>query len=166
MLTKEQQKTVLAYKRLVYKNARGYDRDDRAQQGFLGLIKAVLKYDPSKGREYSYFEQGTKAWIRNLSRPKWASNETPVSPDLFEDLANEDTHACLAANELASEVDRVLRDIQMSPSDRDLLNVLMGESTIADVARKWGITRQAMSKRLEKLSARLRRRFEYLRCEL
>jgi RNA polymerase primary sigma factor len=81
----ERQAMILRHRRLAYKMARRYegfgvDREDLEQEAISGLIKAVDRFDPTRGTAFSTY---ATYWIRRSLQEAVARGSLIRTPDFF-----------------------------------------------------------------------------------
>ena len=174
-LTAEQRQKVednigLAYKtagRLKSKNPLEFD--DLLSVCFLGLIKAVQKFDPSKGFAFSTYAVTTMRWMVH----KEANPRKPqIKASYFEDLIPiewESSWENMIADDSSLEDDLIdsifigqvrekINHMKMSPKSKEVLQVYFDnpELTQEEVAKIAGCTQVTVSRAYAKLAKQCR----------
>lgn len=145
----------------------GYDKDDLIQEGYISLIRAIEKYDESKGEFVPY---GRRSIINNYytmirERAKYngtmslnkSNDENVELIDIIE--GNENVEEKMILREEVKEFMEAIGSI--SDSDKELIIKLqLNKVSAKQLARDLGISYSALCKRKERILKRLKRNLE------
>jgi len=132
-----------------------FDEDDFIASGMVGLVAAAREFDPARGNKFS-----TLAVVAIRRRLINALHAMHHDRERLEQLDfPQDVLAAEAPDgvETAESVGRLLDGLK--PREQELLRMRFWQNqTQRDVARAWGVTRQAVQQAEQKALATLRRR--------
>ena len=123
------------------------DKDDLLQVGLLGLLRAEETYDSTK----SAFETWAWYWIRSYIRNeirRFKYLHIPVT-DVYNISTTYDFR--IALKQVAHDLDN---------KSLDLLTRYLAGQNPTEIGREWGVSRQAIDQRLDKVLTKLRRKHE------
>lgn len=153
--------------------ANEWDRDDLVQESYLGMRRAVRRYDPARGSFATYarvwIRQGFGLWRDGMAYPvriprsesaaaaRGAAGEQSIDAPLFPDgptLAD-----VLPAREVdpAVKLDVELLMARLSPRDRRVIELrYLHDWPVERVAREVGLEKQSVHKVIRQALARMR----------
>lgn len=180
-MTAEQEKLVIensslvytCYDRFVYKAAAiHFWREDIIQEGFIGLIKAAMTYDKSKGAAFSTYaitliQRRMFNFLRKINNDKsYSSLDSPLKQDENENLTLMDTipYVDMVDDKLElEEIKQFLYDLIYcfgAESQKIMLLVLEG-LTVSQIAKKTGKTNHQVSAQIQYCVERVRLMYRY-----
>lgn len=159
------------YSNMVYKMAHKYtngqDFEDLLQEGYVVLYESFLTYDEVHCFSTHLTWQLRKRFTQLLVAKKAAIRNTDDLEIIYFDKKTVDKHNdyynSVMDYQCDMEFEQVLNKIviesamlKLDNNEKELLNVLMGKITGADLARQNNVTRQNISQQAKKLKKRLR----------
>ena len=148
-----------------YRNT-GYDLEDLAQEGAIGLIKAAGSFDPSRGTAYSTYtvkciECEILMYLRKEKKHRTNSISLDQKMDVggseisFKDMVGREDPEI----EMVCEKEALRQHIsELDPEDVRLIWMYyVQEMKQAQIARQLGISQTQVSRRLKKVMIRIKR---------
>lgn len=148
-----------------YRNT-GYDLEDLAQEGAIGLIKAAGSFDPSRGCAYStYAAKCIECEILMYLRKEKKHRTNSISLDQKMDVGGSEISFKDMVGREDPEIEMVCekealrqRISELDPEDARLIWMYyVREMTQAQIARYLGISQTQVSRRLKKVMIRIKR---------
>ena len=175
MLTPEQKQMVEDNIRLAYKTAHKtatrspLEYDDILSVCFLGLIKAVQKFDPSKGFAFSSYAVPVMRWmVHQEANPRKPQIKASYLEELFP-AEDESSWENVIADDSSLEDDLIdsifigqvrekINHMKLSPKSKEVLQVYFDdpELTQEEVAKIAGCTQVTVSRTYKKLAEQCR----------
>lgn len=147
-----------------YRNT-GYDLEDLAQEGAIGLIKAAGSFDPSRGCAYStYAAKCIEFEILMYLRREKKHRTNSISLDQKMDVGGSEISIRDLVGREDPEIEMVCekealrqRISELDPEDAKLIWMYyVQEMTQVKIARRLGIGQSQVSRRLKKIMIRIR----------
>lgn len=153
--------------KMAHKYTNGHDFEDLMQEGYIVLYETFLSYDEihcfsthltwQLRKRFTQLLVAKKAAIRNdenLEIIRFDKKTADKHNDYYNSVLD-----IQSESEFENVLNRIVIESMMSKLDeteKELLNVLMGKISGADLARKNNVTRQNISQQAKKLKNRLR----------
>ncbi len=170
--TAAEEALVIRYTRLVRACARPYflaggDREDLIQEGMLGLLSAIRRFDPNKSVKFNTFAEycirrrifdAIKASTRDKSIPlnTYVSLESPWFDEIYSPAASNlrDPEELVIANERAEELKSVLKD-SLSSFEKTILDLYLDGMSYAEMAQRVGKPTKSVDNAVQRIKKKL-----------
>ena len=170
--TAAEEALVIRYTRLVRACARPYflaggDREDLIQEGMLGLLSAIRRFDPDKSVKFNTFAEycirrrifdAIKASTRDKSIPlnTYVSLESPRFDEIYSPAASNlrDPEELIIANERAEELKSFLKD-SLSSFEKTILDLYLDGMSYAEMAQHVGKTTKSIDNAVQRIKKKL-----------
>jgi RNA polymerase sigma factor (sigma-70 family) len=153
-------------------HVQGVERDDLVSWGMMGLLSAARAFDPNRGLRFSTLasvaiersilrgamqvgNQSGKALSLDEALNEGSDGETRWIETIPDDGAERE----MARTEELEEIDRAMHRLRPEQQRLIRLHFFQGYS-LADLARQWGTTRQAVAGQLRRALRSMRRGLE------
>ena len=170
--TAAEEALVIRYTRLVRACARPYflaggDREDLIQEGMLGLLSAIRRFDPNKSVKFNTFAEycirrrifdAIKASTRDKSIPlnTYVSLESPWFDEIYSPVASNlrDPEELVIANERAEELKSFLKD-SLSSFEKTILDLYLDGMSYAEMAQRVGKPTKSVDNAVQRIKKKL-----------
>lgn len=163
---KEAEQLVEEYMYLVKSISAGYkavglDHDDLMQEGFIGLIDAIRKYDPEREASFKTF---ASVCIRNRIHKQLAAAQTKKHQILnqsvpFDESASVETsidpESLLLQKEKNQEVNQHINTL-LSLFEKETLSLYLQGDSYETISRKLGVTKKSVDNALVRIRKKLK----------
>lgn len=154
---------VLRYLRLVCIKAQlcagnGIDSDDLRQEGLLGLLSAIMSFDPGKGVKFSTFAETciVNRMYSFMSKSKRNSSES-LDPEMTEQLTAEGTpESIYLSKEFYSELFSSIPEV-LSETERRVFELCLQGESYKQTAIELGMTVKAVDNAMQRVRRKLRK---------
>lgn len=153
--------------KMAHKYTNGYDFEDLMQEGYIVLYETFLSYNEvncfSTHLTWQLRKRFTQLLVAKKAAIRNEDNLEIIHFDKKTEDNNNDYYNSVLDVQADSEFDHVLNRLvvesmmsKLDETEIELLNVLMGKMSGADLARKNNVTRQNISQQAKKLKNRLK----------
>ena len=167
-----EEELVVRYSRLVRACARPYflaggDREDLIQEGMLGLLSAVRKFDPEKNIRFNTFAEycirsrifdAIKASTRDKSIPlnTYVSLESPRFDEIYSASTSNlcDPEEVIIANERVEEIKKYL-DGSLSGFEKSILDLYLEGMSYSEMAEVVGKSTKSVDNAVQRIRKKL-----------
>ena len=143
----------------------GLETDDLAQEGAIGLLKAIDRYNPAQGIPFASFallcaERQMISALRSTQRAKHNPAEPPLSIEDLErevpsDSPMENPEEMLLMQEKLHSVFRMAEE-RLSPLEKKVLADFMKSASYRDTATRLGLTEKSVDNAMQRVRRKLR----------
>ena len=144
----------------------GVEQDDLMQEGFLGLISAILTYDGEKSVPFSSYaavciRRSVLAAVRSASRLKHLPLNQSISmdseqfPELANKLGDEDPELKVIGRERLLQIWKMIGK-ELSSFEQSVLKAYLNGSTYEEIARELHTSPKAVDNALQRVRRKLK----------